>query len=237
MRELAKEEAGEVSLDAPSYLRAFYAVLNPLHADRMEHNTPVPDGPLAASVQAIIDSTGQSGADAKAHVNSMLHITRETAAGLQPGNIYAFPVPGDAGTITTDRLLNELMRNAAQMPRLVGRAVAVWVEVSPVCDHAQGNVLFARLIAGLLVPAEDIGLIHPSGGFVWHFGPVHLEQFVPSSGAYHLCSSARHVVTLPLDQAQVLIPIARLRAQALAALQAWLAAQSARPGVTQLHIP
>src|SRR5207249_1624629 len=127
-----------------------------------------------------------------------------------------------------------LMRDPGQRARLVGRVLAVWVEVSPVCDHAQGNVRFARLIAGLLVPAGDRGLINPHGGFVWHFGPVHLEQFVPLSGAYYLCSSAWHVATLRLDRAHVLIPIARLRAQALAALQAWLAAQSARPGVTQL---
>src|SRR5207302_1124559 len=150
-----KEEAGEANLDAPSYLRAFYAVLNPLQADRMEQNTPVLDGPLTASVQAIIDSTGQSGADAKARVNSMLHIAHETAAGLQPGNIYPCPIPGDAETITTDRLLDELMRDPGQRARLVGRVLAVWVEVSPVCDHAQGNVRFARLIAGLLVPAGD----------------------------------------------------------------------------------
>jgi hypothetical protein len=234
MRGMATEEAGEAiaaRFDTSSCLRALYAVLDPLHADRMEHNFPRPDGALAASVQAIIDSTGQCGGEATARLNAMLHVAWDVRRGLQPGNIYLSPLPGVPGTITAASLIAELV-HAEQRTAVSDSAPGAWLELGPVCDHAQGNIRFARLIAGLLVPAARAGAIKRAG-FIWDFGPLFFERGVPP-GPYHLCLSARHLTTLPVDDANRLDPVARLRTQALASLQAWFAGHAARPAVTRL---
>lgn len=233
----------EQHLNTDSCLAAFYTALNPLHADRMESNTSDLAAEFASHAGDILSATADCGIVRRAKMNAMLHLSFDNVHSLSAGNVYRFPSGHKPKWVpSTSDLLDDLIEPLKQDEKteerkaeVLGSAVPVLVEVSPLCDHAQQNVRVPRFVAGVIVPDALLSKLKRSGGFIWQFGPVYLDRPVIPPGQYFIVLSARHLVTQGKAKAEALRPSARLRSEALADLLAWLFHHASRPGVTLLR--
>jgi len=109
----------------------------------------------------------------------------------------------------------------------------VLVEVTAACDYSQTKVAVSRFVAGLLVPDELVKLIKKKNDSTRSLEAVELPSI---SGTWHLVLSARFPYSIATPEKSIkAVPIFRLRNPILVDLQAWLAAQSARPGYVSLR--
>jgi hypothetical protein len=104
------------------------------------------------------------------------------------------------------------------------------IEVSPICDFAQGKRPVCRFVAALIVPDLLVSIFPKSGQhpYLFHLGGIRLPN---QDGTFHLLVNARFV--LGIKGADKLIrasPLLRLRSAVLTSLQSWLSAHAARPG-------
>lgn len=234
MHAMAKEATGEHP-ERDSVLSGLYNSLNPLHSDRMESYIGELSRSLSGSSDEILKHSEDCGIEQKAKINTMLHLAFEDSGRYSAGNIYKFESKKEPGWVPScDQLLENLLHNPESRNELSEVCCPVVIEVNAICDHAQKNIRIARFIGGLLVPASDVGKIKSKGEFIWKFGPVLLEA-PDLSGQYYFFFSARHLVTLSLEEAIKMQAFARLRIQALTALQAWFAQHAARPGLILLR--
>ncbi len=238
MHSLAKAQMG-AQLNEKTFLSGLYSSLNPLHADRMESRMAKTGAPLAQAAAAAMGAGVGSSREARARINTMLHLAMTDLDRFFAGNVYrSGPGRGPSGAPGTSTLLNDLLQHPEDATRrelVSSQSVPVLVECTPACDHAQNNIRVARFIAGMLVPDnQECNREMKKADFVWRFGPVYLGNQLPVEGAYNFYLSARHGVTLDLKRAARLRPIARLRATAFADLQAWLSRHSGRPGMVTL---
>jgi hypothetical protein len=108
------------------------------------------------------------------------------------------------------------------------KCVPILLDISPLCDFAQGNERLARLMAGLMVP--------DGAGIKCHFtGAFHKLTTVKipdnGDGGWNLVFCSRFVFTVPPKAtAEEVRPICRLRDSIVADLRGWAAAQDARAG-------
>ncbi len=114
------------------------------------------------------------------------------------------------------------------------KVTSILLEVSASCDYAQNKIKFARFLAGLDVPQNEIGKFkHPNYKQPFEallsLGPLWIEK----QDRYILLSS-QYLVSLEIDRAKLLKPFARLRSQWLTNVQFWLAQQLSRPGIVML---
>lgn len=238
MRALAEAQAGK-HLDDKSCFRYLYDSLNPLHADALERGT---SGSLGLDLDAneILNATPQCGPERKAKLNAMLHLSFDAPGKLATGDIYVFPAQKTkfSGIPTIQDLLGDLLQlpkedaAAMKLKSDMGNIVKLAaVEVSAICDYAQGNVRIPRFLIGLLVPVEYSKKLKERAEFLWRFGPLLLDRTPVAKGRYYLYMSARHLVTLDAKATSKLKCFARLRLQALTNLQAWFSQRASRPGV------
>lgn len=245
MRALAEAEV-EKNLDQNTCLYALYSILNPLHADKMDGKTANLSNLFKDKAGEIlgVSITLDTGRNAK--LNSMLHIGFEQLEQLAPGNIYLFSkdhseFPRIQNLL--DDLINRVRDATGQVDKvktaevvkdIISKSKLAAVEISPTCDFAQRNVRLARFLVGMLVPEDLIGKLKRSEGFIYIFGPMFLDISSVLQGQYYLFFSARHFVTLNIQKAKKLKAAAKLRSQALTALQAWSASHAARLGMVLL---
>jgi len=230
----------EKHLEKDTCLTSFYTALNPLHTDRMESNSERLSGTLSIHTGEVLGAPGDIGIERKAALNSMLHLAYENLDRLSAGNIYFFTektkpvwIPDVSGLIK-DLIQGASGANGEKLNLLSNTFRLSIIEASPVCDHAQKNIRFARFVAGLLAPSDSRTKFKRNAAFVWEFGPIFLEAPVAENGQYFLYLSARHLVTTTIDLAGELKASVRLRSQAFTAFQAWLAGHASRPGVMLL---
>lgn len=111
---------------------------------------------------------------------------------------------------------------------LAKQCKSVLLEVSPNCDYSQNTRKVSRFVAGLLVPQSLSSLIKGKKESSKRLDPVIIPCL---SGVWHPVFSARFPYTIGKPERSVKsAPVARLRSNILVDVQAWLAAQSARPG-------
>jgi hypothetical protein len=254
VRAMASEEYGQGLSEPTSALAAFYTSLNPLHGDRMENLTGNPPDRIVQCAQEILGA-GDCSEEQRARINTMLHISAEPGTRPWAGKIYALPENGKWPHLPTrPDLVEEFL--VANKPRdeereekkrwekerdAVSKACApVLVEVSPLCDHAQGKVRVLRLLAGLWVPTERRKLFkQPNdrkvGEFLWKLERLYLSTGVPSPGVYDLYLSARLVYSFKRLEENDLAASLRLRTQACTSLQAWFSAHAGRVGLFLLR--
>jgi len=187
-------------------------------------------------------------------VNSMLHVATDFARRPWAGKVYTLPedrkwphLPSREDLIVEfllarkdDGADNQEDERRAAVADLSGKCAPVLVELSPVCDYAQGKVRSLRLLGGLLAPiAEKQRLKQPNdrqiGAFLWKLEQIYLSNGVPSAGIYDLYLSARFLCNFGLRDEGQLNAILRLRGQAFGALQAWFGAHAARQGIFLLR--
>lgn len=237
MRTLAVAEAGQ-QLDGDSCLSSFYEILNPLHSDRMESNIASLCKSLTTYSAEIMASSAKTDIQAKAKLNTMLHLSVDSANNFYAGNIYtqsklAVRIP------SVKRLLDDFVQGKDEKKKqakkeLVPVSKSVVIEINVTCDHSQNNIRFARFIAGLIVPAEKFKQIKENTGFIYSLGPVFLKSRGIPAGEYYFYFSARHLITTELRRVKNATPFVRLRGQAFGDLQSWFAHRSARPGMLVL---
>jgi len=237
MHTMAAAEAGK-KLDGNSCLSAFYGSLNPLHSDRMESNIPALRTLLSSHSAEIMAAAKSSDSRAKAKLNTMLHLVFEGVNNFYAGNIYIRKSNWLGWIPSVSKLLDDLMVSSGVQKRetkrrLVSVSKSIVIEVNAICDHAQNNVRIARFIAGLLVPVQERNNIKQAE-YIHKLGPVFLDAPTLEAGEYYFYFSARHLLTVELDQVARIKAYARLRGQAFADLQAWFAHRAARPGMLML---
>jgi len=104
---------------------------------------------------------------------------------------------------------------------------AILLEVTPACDYSQNTRRVARFIAGLLVPDSLSGLIKAKESSR-RVGSITLPG-VP--GVWHPVFSGRFPYSIGKPEKSIKsVPIGRICDAVLVDIQAWFAAQSARPG-------
>ncbi len=248
MHALAKAETGSTPVDGDTAISALYYSLIPLHADRIEYKNEDISVAVHTKSSEILSEEAARECDVTriAKINAMLHLAFSPMNKFQAGNVYPYPQDNPLPVeyprpydIVDDFLVPKFDKKEwiENMPEVLKRSIPVLVEVSPICDHVQKNIRIARLIAGLVIPAEiakEKKTIKYRGDFIWRFGPIYLETELVSVGEYFLLLSTRHLISFNLDQAKQLKPLMRLRSQAFGNLQASLWHHATRPGILLL---
>jgi len=239
---MAKAEAGE-NLDPNSCLISLYGALNPLLTDKMESNMSELSILLGDKSTEILSVSTECGAERKARVNTMMHLSFENLRFFTAGNLYIFPSKRKPKWVPSSHQFLEDFAQKGRTPEettkrideISAASIPALIEVSAVCDHAQRHVRIARFIFGLIVPENQRKKLNTRSGFIWEFGPLFLDEKMATTGMYYLFFSARHLVTLDIKQAEKLKAAARLRGEAFADLQTWFADHATRPGIILLR--
>jgi hypothetical protein len=118
----------------------------------------------------------------------------------------------------------------------VARLRSIVVEVSPSCDMFQGKLHVGRLVAGVLMPVNEVSKVLPlpKEPSIKVLGPITLGA-AADDGPVHLVLNARYVSGCDPAKISSVGPIARLREQALHDVQAWMSGHGGRLGVLQVR--
>jgi hypothetical protein len=231
----------EKNLTAENCMLSIFLALNPLHADRMDLLSSGKGEELAGHVAKIMAATGASKVDRKAKVNSMLHFGFDQLDEFSPGNAYVFGKTNRPGFLPRlDEILTAVVegdgaKKAEHMGVLRANARMCGIEITPLCDFAQGKMGLAKLIAGFVLPVEHEKSAKRAAGFLKRVGPMYLPKTrITPAGPYNVYLDSRYVVATKLSQVQSLKPIARVRSQLLTDVQLWASYQAARQGVMLL---
>jgi hypothetical protein len=183
----------------------------------------------------IMAAQGGSAIDRKAKVNTMLHLALDHLDQFSPGNLYIFP---KRHRTTFMPPLNDVLKDCAkgnhqeQTMAEHGRLVAL--EITPLCDFAQKKMGLSRVMSGFVLPHEDSALVK-GGQFLKVAGPFFFRssRTLPA-GPYSIYLNARFSTSARVQDIEALTPVARVRSQFLADVQAWASYQGARQGVVML---
>jgi hypothetical protein len=153
--------------DGNSAFGAFCSALYPLHADRLENRKSDLYALVKKEAKEILSKEAKQESDpsANARINEMLHLSYDGINQFSAGNLYL--IDGGSPLLGLFENLNTFISTYVHgsptgadwkpnFESLKTRSRLVLVEVSPVCDHAQGKVNVSRLVAGLLIPRDEI---------------------------------------------------------------------------------
>jgi hypothetical protein len=232
----------EEHLTLETILNSIFLALNPLHADRLDALVEGISKDVGSYAPGIMTAQGGSATDRKAKVNTMLHLALDHLDQFNPGNFYIFskkhktafmPPLKDVVKDCTQGKEQQQQQNLAMVFKR-GRLIAL--EITPVCDFAQKKMGLSRIISGFVLPQENAKLIQGHAQFLKVIGPFFLERSKTlPRGAYNIYLNARFTTSATLKDIETLTPVARVRSQVLADVQAWTSYQGARQGVVMLR--
>jgi hypothetical protein len=238
---LALASAGS-SIQESFAKRALTETLNLLLADQMEQipetNTPNWPSTPGVNIGELAGLVGQN--DLVADLNAALLVGKPRTA--LSGGVYVsngwhveggFPIGTEENSLVH---LPSLMDQLFSSKPPVDSVVPVLVDISPVCDYAQGKVRFIRLAAGLLV-ATDRFKVFQGAHYIDVVGPMRLEYDGITSGIYHLVTHVGQVMTIPPDRLGTSTAAFRLRDSVVFSTQSRFTAHSGRPGYVSVVIP
>ena len=253
---IGQAAAGETAVDEESAFRAVLEALNPLHHDRLDALAREQNygGDKAGILEALASDRALGGkalgAPVRRTLNRLFQYQPEPGATYgAPGSLYfretwdpqhGFPVRefgglGELGAIQRASLLRHLWEHwpeehDAQMA-ILAVCPAILLEITPECDFSQGKAPQARLLAGLLVPADRS---HELSGKEYvkklRAATFQTHQGCSVSGDFVLALDALSVVTLPRPDLAKQVASYRLRGPALADVQSWFGRHALRPG-------
>ena len=233
--------------DDRSAQRALLAALNPVHFDKVEAQAARRREDLeraVAPIRAAARNPPRLGPTDLAQLNAALLFDHQ-AHRFGAGHIYRFddikaltigPALPDAKEILTSTVEESHLSRSESLQ-------VVFLEVSAACDHQQGHVTVARLIAGVAFPASTFKLGNKtervnrrSGDYLRDIVPIQImdrddspdEPDEPDETV--LVWNARYPASTSTEELSRLQPIGRLREPLLADIRAWLAYQTGRPG-------
>jgi hypothetical protein len=115
----------------------------------------------------------------------------------------------------------------SEFENLYSETIMGLLEISPACDFSNKDFAPARLIGCLLVPDRIQNRI-AKGDFIRRIKPIMLPE---KPGIWHILLNSRNVFGISNPKERIATaPIIRIRLPLLIDIQAWFAAQSARPG-------
>jgi hypothetical protein len=230
--------------NAATVLDSAFLALNPLHSDRMDALVEASAKKLAHHAAKVAAATGASSITRRSKVNTMLHLAADHLTAFQPGNMYVFSGterPSFIPNLTSlmgDCIHGRDAQHAENLAFLLERSRICAVEISPVCDHAQAKIGFARFITGFIVPAEDGDVerrLNRKAQYLKPIGPFNLESPNGPVNSYIYLNS-RFIASSTLKEASKLKAVCRVRSELLADLQFWASYQGARQGIMMLSI-
>jgi hypothetical protein len=243
-----REYAGESGMaDGPAAFKAFCHSLIPLHGDKLEGRLAIPSPDLAEISKELLsdDSQVDCGTDAKARINTMLHCSFDSLDRPQPGSVYSlksanlsslFPDTAAmmAPILSKGRSSDEEFRKLVEV--ISAEVVPIAIETSPSCDHAQGNIIVARLLGGFLVPMETTKKFKSTlPQSYWRLGPIWISAGGTERSAYVLLVNCLVLSSCGLDVLAKEAAMFRIRSQAFATLQVCFGSHAARPGMLLLR--
>ena len=224
-------------------MRALLAALNQVHFDKVEERSAKIEDAEATLVGSI-RKTAKKGENKlslveQSQLNASL-LFDNRAEGFGPGRLYAFEevealglgkaLP-DKQEVLEDTVEIEHLERAHDLP-------LVLMEVSPPCDHQQGKIRTARLLAGVVFPSSNFGqgerkkrVNARSSDYLRALETVRIpdvESF-PVEGV-RIVWNAHYPVSVSVNEIHKCKPIGRFREPLLADVRAWLGYQSGRPG-------
>jgi len=111
------------------------------------------------------------------------------------------------------------------------------LEFTPPCDFAQQKAKMARLMAGVIVPADEGITLRRAGHYLKQLGIVQVDKangFL-FSGPAHLVLSARYVFGISIPHISQQTAACRIREEVLSDVCAWFASHAARPGLLSVY--
>lgn len=248
MHGCGREYAGESAmLDGPAAFKAFCHSLIPLHGDKLEGRLASPSPDLEEITKELLadDSQMDCGTEAKARINAMLHCSFDGLDRPQPGSVYSLKSAGlsplfpDAAAmlaplLSKGRSSNEEFRKLVE--DISAEVVPIAIETSPSCDHAQGNIIVARLLGGFLVPIETTKKFKSTlPQSFWRLAPVWISAGGAEKSPFALLVNCLVVSSCRLEVLAKEAAMFRIRSQAFATLQVCFGSHAARPGMLLLR--
>ncbi len=226
----------EKHLTLETVLNSVFLSLNPLHSDRLDALAEKISKDVKGYADGIMAAQGGSAIERKAKVNTMLHLALDHLDQFSPGNLYIFPKRHKATFMPP---LNDVLKDCAlgsqQEQTIIKRGRLAALEITPLCDFAQKKMGLSRIMSGFVLSHGDSALVKGGAQFLKIAGPFFLQKSrTLPAGPYNIYLNARFSTSARLQDIEGFTPVARVRSQFLADVQAWASYQGARQGVIML---
>ena len=247
---LLTSEASRAAGNDQDATRALLAALNPVHFDKVEErSTRTAEaleraaGPIREVAQ---DGSVRLDPDERAQLNTAM-IFDQQADGLSAGHIYTFedikslqigPALPDPAKVRESIVEKKHLQGKGDLPAIPEEDLpVVFLEVSATCDHRQGKIRAARLIAGVAITAERVDAA-PSNSPVIRRGdrlrevePLNLPARASlRGGRVILVWDALYPVSVSATSMSELQPIGRLREPVISDIRSRVAFHISRSG-------
>jgi hypothetical protein len=246
---LLKSEADDQAMeDDADGMRALLAALNPVHFDKVGARSA---DMLQAELSVVEPirrhaktTTPNLSVTDRSQLNDALLVDRRSR-GFGPGQLYEFheiesigigPAIPSEKEVREDTVVKDHLERAGDLP-------VVFLEVSAACDHQQGKIRTARLLAGVVFDASVFGRgidksqrVSPAKGqYIRVIGPISILCAGPDDeGEVFVVWNAHFPVSISADSMTECPTIGRLREPLLADIRAWLGYSAGRPGYTSV---
>lgn len=243
-REFVGEEG--MSGGAAAY-KAFCNSLIPLHGDKLERQLSSPEPALEKITADLTNDAAKTdcGIGAKARINSMLHCSFDDLNTPGAGSVYVLsgsqlaPLFPDVNTMVSPLVPRGKITPeefAKRVAEVASSIIPIAVEISPACDHVQGNLIVARLIGGYLAPVDmQPSIKNTLPQSIWKVAPLWLSPPGASASTYMLLVNSLLIASCALDTLRKEKALFRIRSQAFSNLQVSFATHAARPGMLLLR--
>ena len=242
---LLRSEADEQAMqDDANAMHALLTALNPVHFDKMGDRSARMSGEELSVVEPIrrhaTASTANLSLSDRAQLNSALLFDRRSE-GFGPGHLYGFhdiecigigPALPSEEEVRADTVATNHLERACDLP-------VVFLEVSASCDHQQGKIRTARLLAGVVFDASLFGkgtdrsqrISAGNGDYLHRVGPASIPRASDRSDAeVFIVWNAHYTISVSAASMSGRPTIGRFREPLVADIRAWLGYQAGRPG-------
>jgi len=129
-----------------------------------------------------------------------------------------------------DKLLEREIRSVM---RQIRKWESVYAEITPVCDHAQGNAKYHRILPGFLVPCECEDWLNKSNTEIASYRSPRIRVEALNVNA-RMVLDFRGIKTVSLNSLSGIKPLFRMRQELLFEIQHLAGTHSSRPGLLNL---
>lgn len=142
-------------------------------------------------------------------------------------------IPADIQGMVRDTVIREQCVKIEK--EIIAEKNMVFVEITPVCDYAQSNHKYHRVISGFLIACdyyEELEHRMPEKSGFYVSPHILFEKY---SGCFRLILDCRGLVTLELDSLKAVKPLFRINDELLFDIQHKAGSHFSRPGITALY--
>lgn len=232
-------------LNSPEQDKAFYTTMTSLINDEMEKSVNIESTPPIKIEEADSEGIDQVKLNTKILVDQNISRCNENF----PGNVYLYDQMisvchakhdkiEEHCSINIDELIEEVFqRNFLDTNKIKidnKEIYAVFVEISPFCDHAQKNIKKAKLLPGLLVKNTMVGSFQSMTPSLYISQPLSFSKLNPDNN-FRFCLSFKHLMCMDPTISKDFKPLFRLRKEFVNEIQHQQSFYYSRPGLTTLY--